>query len=395
METITLPQYPEEDTDTMTEVVRATVDSFRIGQIVAVPTETVYGIGCLATDAVAVRRLLKIKGRKSGHPIALAISGVAMFDEFVPNSPVLANRLARRCWPGPLTLVLDVSGNPAFATWPDDTKMAVMPEGKVAFRVPKHPATEQILKGLDSPILLTSANRTGEPAAQTAAEVEKNLGSEIDVLLWDATATDEYERGGSSVIAKPSTVLEITPENERRILRLGAMSEEFLRLSCAKMILFVCTGNTCRSPMAEVFCKMSLAKHLGIPTDFASIANLEDSLARAGYVVRSAGVITMEGMPASGDALRTMSVRGLSLGKHSASTVNDRLLRFADVIFTMTQNHRNRICSDFPDAAPRTCLLRTDGNDVSDPFCSDTEKYEYCASQIAAEIEKQMPRILD
>ena len=359
----------------MEDAIRQTVDSLQDGNLVVLPTETVYGLAALATDENAVRRLIELKGRREGHPLPLAISGLDALYDFVPDLDGLALRLARRCWPGPVSLVIDVSDRSSdIHRLPEFVRKAVVLKNCVGFRVPNHPLTLTALGELNEPVILTSANLTGRPDATTVAEIVRSLGNDIDLLIDD----------GPTAVAKPSTTLAVS-DDRYTILREGAVKQETIARLTARIILFVCTGNTCRSPMAERLCEKLLAERLRCTVD---------QLEYHGFVVMSAGLSAGFDAPASRQAVETLRARGLDLSDHRSQQINETQVRFADHIFSLTRGHREAILSYWPGSDTRLCVLRTDGGDVSDPIGSSLDDYGDCADRIESEIRKRLDEIL-
>ena len=373
--------------------VRRVVDALRDGKLVVLPTETVYGLAALASNAAAVERLIAAKGRPAGRPLALAISGADVLERFAPNVPTLAKRLARRLWPGPLTLVLDAS-DPAseLARLPETSKKAILPEGKAGFRAPRNAFVLKVLETLDEPIVLTSANLSGEPPATSAADAKVGLDDRPDLIVDD----------GVAAFGEPSSVVEIVKtgkvggngeEEAAKILREGAISAEKLRDFSAKVVLFVCTGNTCRSPMAEVIAKKEVAARLGI--DAQTPEELDAKLQERGIWIASAGVAAADFSPASSNAKTVVREDfGTSLDRHAAQSVTPSLVRVADLILTMGRLHRTALLTQYPEAAERVELLRPDGGDVADPFGGSVEVYRRCAREIAAAVRERLPEIM-
>ena len=370
--------------------VRRVVDALRDGKLVVLPTETVYGLAALASNSAAVERLIAAKGRPAGRPLALAISGADVLERFAPGVPTLAKRLARRLWPGPLTLVLDASDSTSeLARLPETSKKAILPEGKAGVRVPRNAFVLKVLEALGEPIVLTSANLSGEPPATSAADAKVGLDDRPDLIVDD----------GVAAFGEPSSVVEIvkTDKSDKigtaKILREGAVSAEKLRDFSAKVVLFVCTGNTCRSPMAEVIAKKEVAKRCGI--DAQTPEELDAKLQERGIWIASAGVAAADFSPASAHA-RTVVREDYetSLDRHAAQSVTPSLVRVADLILTMGRSHRAALSAEFPDAAERCELLRPDGGDVADPFGGSVEVYRRCAREIAAAIRERLPEML-
>jgi protein-tyrosine phosphatase len=234
---------------------------------------------------------------------------------------------------------------------------------------------------LDEPIVLTSANLSGEPPATSAADAKVGLDDRPDLIVDD----------GVAAFGEPSSVVEIvkTGENDKigtaKMLREGAISAEKLRDFSAKVVLFVCTGNTCRSPMAEAIAKKEVAARLGI--DAQTSDELDAKLIERGIWIASAGVAAADFSPASAHARQVVREEfETSLDRHAAQSVTPSLVRVADLILTMGRSHRAALLAEFPEAAERVELLRPDGGDIADPFGGSVEVYRRCAREIAEAI---------
>ena len=350
------------------DVVHRAVQALAEGRLVAFPTETVYGVAASALDERAVARLVEVKGRRPGHPLPLAIKSTQEARDYVPDMSPLAQRLARRCWPGPITLVVDDSHPESLVKQlPSKVRQAVSPASTIGLRVPGHPVILDVLRMLAGPLVLSSANRTGQFDAVNADQVIEALGDQVELIL----------DGGPCRFGQPSSVIRVRG-NRYEILRDGVVPEKTLRRLSSLMVLLVCTGNTCRSPMAEILCRDLLAKRLG-----CSIDDLEDPpQGQREVIVLSAGIAAMMGGRASQEAVDAMAESGLDLRGHQTQPLTEPLVRHADTILTMTRSHREAIAAQWPDAAERTSLLCTDGMDVSDPIGGTLERYRQCAAQI-------------
>jgi len=212
------------------------------------------------------------------------------------------------------------------------------------------------------PLVLSSANRSGQPDAVTGTEALESLGDDVDLILDD----------GRCRFGQPSSVVKVVG-NRYQILRAGVVPEKTLQRLSSVMLLFVCTGNTCRSPLAEVLCCDMLAKQLGCHVD-----ELEDH----GVIVMSAGVAAMMGGAASPEAIQAAAELGLDLTNHQTQPISEQLVRHADLIYTMTRSHREVIVTQWPEAAQRTHVLAADESDICDPIGGPLERYRYCAHQI-------------
>ncbi len=181
----------------------------RRGQLVAFPTETVYGLGANALDSVAVERIFQAKGRPSYNPVIVHVADEAAARRLTTAWPEAARRLAARWWPGPLTLVLPKTADvPATVTAGLET---------VALRVPAHPVAQALLRAAQLPIAAPSANRSGQVSPTEASHVARGLGSRVGMIL----------DGGPCTIGIESTVVDLSGDRPV-LLRPGSISLEEL-----------------------------------------------------------------------------------------------------------------------------------------------------------------------
>jgi protein-tyrosine phosphatase len=360
--------------DDLRDVVHRAVQAVTEGQLVVFPTETVYGVAARALDGRAVERLVRLKDRREGHPLTLAIRGTDEAVDYVPDLSPLAERFARRCWPGPVTLVVDNSHPDSLVQQlPESVQQAVSPTGRVGLRVPGDEIILATLRMVAGPLVLTSANRAGQPEATTAGGAVEALGDGVDLVLDD----------GPSRFGQASSVVSVRG-SRYEVLRAGVVPEQTLARLSARLILFVCTGNTCRSPMAETLCRAMLADRLGCKSD-----DLEDR----GIIVASAGMAAIRGGRASENSAAVMARMGLDLSRHETQPLTDTLVRDADAIYTMTRAHRQGITMQWPGSFQRTHLLCLDGSDISDPIGGPVERYQACAAQMQRELKNRLDEL--
>jgi protein-tyrosine phosphatase len=358
------------------DVVHRAVQALAEGQLVALPTETVYGLAASACRADAVEQLIRAKGRPARQPLALAIKSADEATDFVPDMSPLARRLARRCWPGPVTLVVDNQHREGLTQQlPREVRQAVAPNGTIGLRVPANEMSQAVLRMMSGPIVLTSANRSGQVEAVTAEEVVQAMGNDVALVLDD----------GPCRYGQPSSVVRVK-DNRLEVLREGVVAESTLRRLAGIMVLLVCTGNTCRSPMAELLMRDALANYLKCK---------RDELENRGVVVMSAGIAAAPGCPPTSEAVQVMRERGLDLSPHEAQPLTDQLVRQADLILTMTQSHLLSIVERWPHAADRTHLLLPEQGDVADPIGQTVGAYRNCAAQIAEGVKLYADRLRD
>ncbi len=344
------------------DFVHRTVQALVEGQVVGIPTDTVYGLAAHALCVDAVERLCEMKGRSSTAPLAISVrSRDEAGDLFGELSP-LARRLTHRCWPGPLTLVLPCdSPRSAASQLPEGVRRRITGEGNcIGFRVVDHRILSYIHRFLAAPLVLTSANISGKPAPSDAGGVLDQLDDTLPLLIDDGPT----RYGGASTVVR-------IRDNRWEMLREGAIERAAMNQFVKPVVAVVCTGNTCRSPMAETLLREQIRKKYGS----------EDAVR-----VLSAGVAAGNGSGASPQAVEVMGGRGLDLTGHSSRQLDDEVMNVADLVLTMTRGHRAAILAAWPNMHDRVHTLRRDGGDVTDPVGMPVETYLQCAEQIDSEL---------
>lgn len=350
------------------DVVHRAVQALVEGQLVAFPTETVYVVAAAGLNAKAVDRLVSLRGNQLAGPATLVIRGAEEAIDYAPQLPQLGMRLARRCWPGPVTLELeDAQPESVVQRLPENVQRVVAPQKSIRLRVPAHDLIAGVSRLIAGPLVALGAHRRDQENAVSGQDVVQQLGADVDVVLDDGRCKFGQE---SSVVRVEDSRLEV--------VRPGVVSETHLKRLASFMVVLTCTGNTCRSPMAEVMLKKRLADKLGCPVD-----QLEDH----GFLIMSAGLSAAPGGRSAAEAQTVMRERGLDLSMHESQPLGERIIRFADLIITMTRAHRDAILSHMPEAAPRTFVMARNRGDVSDPIGGPIEQYRRCAEQIDAYLE--------
>ena len=227
------------------------------GGLVAFPTETVYGIACRA-HSESIERLNRVKSRDASKFYTLHVSSAADIPTYVPYIPPRARKLAMKALPGPVTLVFQLSpesiGILKGQINPD--VFGVLYNGSsIGVRCPDNPIAEKLLRFTMAPVVAPSANVGGQPPAVTAKEAFDNLDGMINMVIAPPKGSEKSECAHQM----SSTVVKITDEN-LDILRQGAVSEEDIRLMSTVNFVFICTGNTCRSPIAEGLARKLLSE---------------------------------------------------------------------------------------------------------------------------------------
>ncbi len=344
------------------DVVHRAVASLAQGEGVVFAVEGLTGLAASALHPDAVNRLREARFAEDG-PVSptLLLRGSDEVADWVPGLSPLGARLARRVWPGLVTLVAPVPTEPSlFHRLPAEVGSYLLRGERIALGVPPHPFVRDVLRLLPGPVIFRPLARSG---GSHAGPID-TIGDESGFSLVIESNPDAP--------GQEMTVVRIDRESFS-VLQCGSVDEATLTRMAGTILLFVCTGNTCRSPMAEAICKVLLAERLG-----CTCGDLESR----GFVVLSAGIAAVSGMPAASNAIEVVKSRGGSLAEHSSRKLTLDLVRHADLIIAMTGDHLEALLEHVPEAAPRTRLLHPHGHDVADPVGSDRETYQRTADAI-------------
>jgi L-threonylcarbamoyladenylate synthase len=350
-----IPVNPDEPAP---EAVAEAASALRAGGIVAFPTETVYGLCADALNADAVRRLYAAKGRDPEKACAYLLADASSAARVAPPMPALARRLAARFWPGPVTLV--VPGEKEGQT--------------VGLRLPALELPRALADIAGHPLLQTSANRSGEPAALNAAAVATSLGSEVDLIL----------DGGRAPGSKSSTVVRCDRRSVT-VLRAGAIPPEEIVRAASELTLIACTGNLCRSPLAEALFRKALAEQLLCP-----VADLP----RHGFRFASFGTMAMIGKPATEESVVVGREHGVDLTGHRSRIFSPRLLASARRVYCLARNHLEFLRPYFAERPADLDLLDPKGRDIHDPYGRPLKVYRKVGRDIGKAVEKRALELL-
>ena len=332
----------------------------RSGQLVGLSTDGGFEALAYGLDAEAIDRLAQMANAKM--PLAILLGSAHEVFDWIPSLRGAGVRLLRDYWPGPLVLVssLGIQGGLSARLPAAVRAMLERPEG-LAVRLAPRDDLSILLAALGGPLVIASLDETAR--------------GKVDAIL-DVGPTE------------PASQVTVVAAGERdiRILHPGAISLEELTGSARSKTVFVCTGNTCRSPMAEVLCRRLLADTLGVAVN---------ELPARGYEVESAGMAAAVGEPASPEAVDVAQTLGGDLTGHASQPLTMALVDRADHLFTMTAGHLRMLHSLRLPVGPEPQLLSLRGEDVPDPIGGPTELYQACAEQIRQSLRERLPQILE
>lgn len=300
------------------------------GRLVAFPTETVYGLGANALDPEAVSKIFQAKGRPSSNPLIVHVADSVQVVNVATDWPETAESLARRFWPGPLTIAV-----PKRPQVPDSVTAG---GPTVAVRCPNHPVAQALLRACGLPIAAPSANRSSELSPTRAEHVWKSLAGRIDLIL----------DGGPCPGGIESTVVDVTGERVR-LLRPGPITAAMLEEVVEKVVILEKLEGIARSPG-------QLARHYSPKTKLFMVAAeaLVGTLSEAVREGSSVGIVSFRGQDIS------WAEEVDAAGSHFNLTDNPQLAaaRLYDALHELDESHLDIILVEEPPNAPEWAAIR-------------------------------------
>ncbi len=324
----------------------------RKGGLVIFPTETVYGVAADFSNPKAMKRLRDVKKRAEEKPFSILISQIGLISNYTSTTDPKLFKLIDACWPGPLTVVVPSKE-----------------EGKtIGVRMPDHPIALRLVQDSQCTVAAPSANIEGNEPPSTCAEALRDLDGLVDIAI----------DGGAARIGMGSSVIDMTKKHPE-VLRGGVITQQDVeRIVNKKTVLFICTGNSCRSVMAEYLLK-------------SAVQGRED------VEVLSAGTGVFLRSMACSETIAVLAEEGIDATEHLAQPMNTVLLKKADLTIVMTRGHRAQVLERVPGAEKRVYLLKEfidrpsgmeEDIDVPDPIGKSRHLYKECLREIKEAIHK-------
>lgn len=343
--------------------------ALQAGALVGFATETVYGIAALATNLEAMERLREIKSRPS-RPFSLHLAEPQAIAQYVQPLSQVATRLMAKAMPGPITLLLPTGGRLADPSLQEPGLYArLVSDDILGVRCPDQPLAQSMLARVEGPVVAPSANLTGKASPRSAQDVLDNVGGLIDLVV----------DSGPTLYGKDSTIVDLTTP-DWKIVRPGVYDERMIRNMLRRVYLFVCTGNTCRSPIAAGIAARILAQQLGVP---------QRELEAHGVDVISAGTYAASQSPATPEAIQAAAEHRADISEHRSRRLTTELIRGADMIFCMTESHVAQVLELDKQAQGKVVRLSEQG-DIADPVGGAADVYRAAAEQIETALIKRL-----
>ncbi len=356
-------------------VLERTAEIIRAGGIIVYPTDTLYGFGVDARNQVAMNRLYDLKGRDDKKPVSLIVKNLHQAESIVGKLQEYERTVFRKLLPGKITLILKKRKNTEL---PKLTQFR-----KIGFRIPHYKICKILSELADCPITSTSVNISTKDNLSSAKEIKALFNNQVDIIL----------NAGSLKKSKGSTVIDLVTMPPT-ILREGDISkkeiERFLGYKMRKsypnkfVITFVCSGNICRSPMAEGILKKNISK----------------SRYRDLIEIGSAGTLNINNSYPTIETLDVTHNAGIDIIAHQSRGLDEAIIRRSNIVFCMALDHLHYIQENFPEYRSRIRLLKQMGLErqlsnpsIADPIGRPLSYYEKIFNQISDEISRTTPHI--
>jgi protein-tyrosine phosphatase len=357
--------------------VAAAAEAIRAGKLAIIPTETVYGVAGSAKSAEAVA-FLKNRPEAPDHLVPAAKAStwhapsVAVVIKTLRITNLLHRRIFSRMAPGPVRfLVQKAQGDVTTILTELGLPHGVIEHaGEFSVRIPDHPVAKEILEEAGVTVVAERTSAFGLGDGRTLPEDIEQLAAKAGIT---AVVDD-----GPTRLGKPSTAVRLNLDGGYDVLPGGLYDERYIRKKVERVVLFVCTGNTCRSPMAAAIAQDYLARSKSpIPTR-----------------VMSAGVAAAAGEPMTPEAREALHELKIEAGPWRAHELTRDQVKDAEVIYGMTKAHVQAVLEMAPFAAGKIFPLDPEGADVPDPIGGSPQEYRATALRLKQLVERRLMELL-
>lgn len=358
------------------EAIRAAAEALRAGRLAIIPTETVYGLAVSAGSETGLQHVRALHAALQSPAVRLptwhAPDASNVADVLGLVSP-LHLRMVERLLPGPVRLIVPINDSVSKRL---TQRLALAPgaledASEFGVRVPDHEVARELLTLAGCTVLAERASPLGFGNGRSLDASALATAAARSIVCVDA---------GPTQYGAPSTSIRLLESGGYRVIGAGALDESAIRRRIERLFLFVCTGNTCRSPMAEAVAR-------AIVSDRPPLAT---GLARVPIRIASAGVAAGDGQPMTPEAVSALSDMGVSAGRHRSRSLTRELIREAEAIFVMTRSHRAAVLDIDRAAAGKVSLLSPEGRDIPDPIGGTLADYRDALATIRDAVEQRL-----
>lgn len=357
------------------QVVQEAVATLEKGGVILYPTDTIYGLGVDVANEEAMNKIYRLKGRDISQPVSFMAHDVDQIEAYQGLLDLELRHQLDVLFPGKITALLKNTFKKSLPVF-----SAVRNQKKIGWRIPDHPFCLDLCATYNKPVSTTSANRSGSGNLANIREIISQLEGKPDLVI-DAGILDKK---------KASTIIDFT-KDPLMIVRQGEVKKEDLQdllpgqrfrfKKSAFEIVFVCSGNVCRSPMAEGILKALLAK-----TRFKNVIHIS-----------SAGTLDLPPTPVHKWAEKVSAANEINIHSHISGHMNDKIMDRADLVVSMAANHLRHLKKKYPEHADKIILLKEWKRDkqLSNPSIADPIGHEIgFFSDTFAEIHSELKRVL-
>lgn len=358
-------------------IIKKAADVIKKGGIIVYPTDTLYGLGVDIHNKHAMDRLYYLKGRNAGKPVSILVNELQQIEQLIGKLYKIEYTAANLFFPGKMTLIISSKDKL------DIPRMSHLK--KLGFRIPDSKITSKLIKFVESPISTTSVNLASKENVKNIDEILSIFGDKIDLIL-DAGPVESTQ--GSSIMdltTDPPTLVRKGEISRTEIVnKIGY--EVSTNYSGKYLISFICSGNICRSPMAEGILKNELSN-----SKYKDIAE-----------VNSAGTLNLQHSPAHVHALKISENKNIDINNHISKHIQANIMRESNLVIAMALDHFAYLKKQYPAFKNKIVLIKQwkkerilTNPSIADPIGHGEKYFENTFKEISVEIKRIMPYLLN